>query len=208
MHSPPKIGSHSTIFALNPIRCATVRPATFNACLLCSIRACASKSSGVAIRSTRPSRLNGYSLPPLFSMYSSICLRLTLLPQPLLGHVLVSISPTSVPRHVFTTTLLPHPGFICPSVANSPIIFIEPKRTTSVLGAFSASYVSRSCSSSICLTSASNCGNGTIGISKGSGPRATMHPGLDVRPITWTTKPRATPKPLLKSRELWELLPR
>lgn len=47
-------------------------------------------------------------------MYSSMSCRDTLLLQPLLGHVLVSISPSSVPRNVRTTTLLPHPGLAVP----------------------------------------------------------------------------------------------
>jgi len=43
-------------------------------------------------------------------MYWSISLRETLLEQPELGQVLVSISPSSVPRWVYTTIMLPQPG--------------------------------------------------------------------------------------------------
>jgi hypothetical protein len=69
-------------------------------------------------------------------MYSSISLRLTLLEQPELGQVLVSISPISVPRWVLTTILDPQPGFSLDGAVVGELAdhFIEPKRTTRVLG--------------------------------------------------------------------------
>ena len=48
-------------------------------------------------------------------MYSSISCRETLLPQPELEQVVVSISTTSRPRWVRATSFEPQPGFAGPS---------------------------------------------------------------------------------------------
>ncbi len=69
----------------------------------------------------------------------SISFRLTLLEQPELGQVLVSISPISVPRWVLTTIFEPQPGLALESKGNSPMSFMNPKRTTRVFGASSRS---------------------------------------------------------------------
>ena len=47
-------------------------------------------------------------------MYLRTSLRDTLLPQPPLPQVVVSISPSSTPRGVRTTSLLPQPGLALP----------------------------------------------------------------------------------------------
>ena len=70
-------------------------------------------------------------------MYSSSSRRETLFPQPELPQVVVSISASSVPRKVRTTSFEPQPGLASPRLGYSATNRIEPKRTTIDVGGLS-----------------------------------------------------------------------